>query len=1100
MLLRVDVTGPAGADGRHGAPGASGSFAGQDGGRGGDATEAHAGQNGGAILVTLSEPTRGQVRLTGERVAPDGSRTAIDETRDVGDYGFIDLVAMGGAGGHGGNGGDGGHGATGRRGSDATRYSSGGNGGPGGDGGDGGNATSGANGGAGGTVVVRVREEETHLLMLIRRSVSGGSGGQPGRNGQGGYAGSGGAGGSSHSWTTTEHYTDAQGNAQTRTHWHHNPGGSDGPSGYPGRAAVAPVHAGADGADGRYAIEVVDAAGRITTYPERYDLRLISFEHASENEDGIYEPGERVRVFDLKVRNVGGMPTPKHQKILLHLKSDAMVHPEDESLELPPSLAAGYEVVLSAKPLHLRLGDYRPTGPADAWSVTQTIRHGAYMPAVERAFTHYETEGSVALGRFDIRFPVELTDVECLHSLAGGQASSLAFTVVSRSQRMFGAEGDLGRALRIKLFLSDSELSDADVVATDPEGRALSLDAGHVREIPRLRPEEAMRFEYVLGVGAEAEEYAAARVWLSLDLGHVERPLETRPIQYRDHEIRVARRYQHTPGARTVLVVSHRTSADTLAAWQVAAEHLGFPLDILDLSYEGRLDPLGPRDDGPSILERVDAGTLIVLNDVVETPQGATPASTFFDLERVRDAIARGLDVAFVGEPADLAALVPQAAAEAEARFDEEGDLVSAIAKTDGPVDFELALHRIGFWFEAPTETLVAERAFALSKRLAARFPARRFIVVYHHHVERTHEGYVVRRWRAGSLRVLSLTVPGQGRVLEAQVNEAMRASPDYPVSLENLSVLLLARGFDERLTLLAKMAHGAIDTDAARALLDAMLVDLAAEQQSILVTGFRKGLGRDDLLKNLPLLCALADRAARGDLDVDPESELGRELCRFVGRLRFLTTSQVRLWEWPLLFLRRSVSLRGATLRLLERFVADTLAKNPLPDRAVVRTRQAQERIDDVVSALRDAHDKDSKGGRHAPAHRAHRVELAHRRRGAAKDGGGARSVEAGARHTGHGAKGPARARARARSAMRGQSPGPAPAPAGYADPRRGKRRASRARGGRRRRGRGPVGFWTVRSLLEMVGPWKGSPSGSRSGACRSSVSGPSDSRSVAT
>jgi hypothetical protein len=962
VLLRIDVSGRAGADGRHGRHGSSGGFSGQDGQDGADATPAHPGQRAGAILVTLSEPARGRVRLTGERVAPDGSRTPIDETRDVGDYGFVDLVAMGGPGGHGGNGGDGGHGARGRRGSDATRYSSGGNGGPGGDGGSGGNATSGADGGPGGTIVVRVRESDTHLLMLLRRNVGGGAGGAPGRNGSGGSGGAGGSGGSSHSWTTTEHYTDAQGNSRTRTRWHHNPGGSSGPSGHSGRDGFAHVTSGSSGQDGRYAIEVVDAAGRITTYPERYDLRLISFDHVSENEDGIYEPGERVRVFDLKVRNVGGMPTPKHSKIVLHLRSDAMVHPEDETLELPRGLPQGHEVVLSSEALHFRLGDYHPSGPGESWSITQTVRHGAYMPAVERPFAHYETEGSVALGHFQISFPVEISSIECLRSLAAGQASALAFTVLSRSQRVFGVDGELGRALRFKLFFRESELGDGDVVATDPEGRFLSLSAGHVRDIPRLRPEEELRFEYTFGVTHGAEEYAAARVWISLELGHVQRPLETRPVQYRAHETRVARRYRHTPGARTALVVNHRTDSEVLDAWERAAAALGFDLDVLDLSYEGRFDPLAERDDGPPLLERIEAGSVVVLNDVIETPGGPTPASTFVDLARLRRATDRGLDVAFVGEAPDLSAFLPDVPAEPKALALDEAALFEAIADTRGHVDLAIAVHRIGLWFEAPTELLVTERARSLSERLAARFPARRFVVVYDHRPEKLFEGYVVRRWRAGTLRVISFSEPGTGRVLEALVDAAKRSSPDYPTSRENLMTLLLARGFDERIDLLAKMARGEIAADPARALLDAMLVDLAAEQESVLVTGFRAGLGGDALATNLPLLSALVTRAERGELDVDPAKPLGEELCRFVGRLRLLTTSQVRFWEWPLFFLRRSVTLRSRTLDFLERFTSAALCRDDAPDRKAVRTREAEERIAEVVRALKDEHRHDRK------------------------------------------------------------------------------------------------------------------------------------------
>jgi len=957
VLLRVDVSGQRGANGAHGHHGEHGGWAGQGGGDGGSASRAYPGEHGGVIVVRLSEPRPGAVHVSGERVGPDGSRTSIDEQRDVGDLGFIDLVAMGGSGGRGGDGGPGGSGATGSAGADATRYSSGGSGGAGGHGGDGGDGTSGADGGVGGRIVVRVHERDTHLLMLVRRNVGGGAAGAAGHNGSGGYGGSGGSGGDSYSWSETSHYTDSNGNRQSRTSWHRNPGGVSGPAGHRGRSGGADLHSGKNGQDGRYAIEVEDDAGAVKTYPERYDLRLISFQHLSENEDGIYEPGERVRVFDLLVRNVGGMPTPAHRKTLLHLRSDVLVHPEDETLELPRSLPAAHEITLTGKSLHFRIGDWAPTTPGEGLSIGQTVRHGAYIPAVERAFSAYETEGSVALGRFDVSFPVEVSEIKCLRSMAAGQASAFRFSVRSRSGRELGRDGDLGRAVRFKLFFRNSELGDGPIWATDADGRELTLGAGHVRELPRLGPGDEPDYEYTIGIADGATEYSAAEVWVGLELGHVERPLEARPIQYRAHRIRVARRYRHRPGSNVVLVVNHRTERDVLDAWERTAKVLGFELDVLDLSYEGRIDLLGERDDGPPLVERIDNGTVIVLNEIVGTRAGETPAADFFDLDQLRDATMRGLDVAFVGEPVSLEAMLPALAVEPTARFEEEAELVEAIRGASGPIDLELVLHRIGFWFEEPTELLVAERALALSKRLTALFPARRFVVVHELGVDKTHEGYVVRRWRAGTLRVMSTLDSTSGRVLEAQVGKEDRVSPDYPASLGNLTTLLLARGFDERVELMLSRVGSGGDTAGVRAIVDAILVELATEQQAVLEERFRSGLNAESLLESLPLMRSFVEQAEAAGLHVDPKSPLGRELCRLVGRLRFFVQAQVRWWEWPLLYLRRSIMLRRATMDLTERLVDALVVATADPERVVVDRQEAEDQIDAVDRELRETY-----------------------------------------------------------------------------------------------------------------------------------------------
>ena len=251
-LLAYDASGRRGRNGQHGEDGASALRTGADGESGYDAGPAARGRDSGSIEVTLTRgPHDGSVAIGGTRKDHRGKGLGIRDELDFGDMGFIDLLARGGRGGHGGNGGHGGDGATGSSGSNASRYSSGGDGGRGGDGGDGGDASSGAHGGHGGGVLVAVAPEDTHLLMLLRHAVEGGDGGRPGKNGAGGGRGRGGSGGSSYSWTETESYTDAQGNSQSRTTYHSNPGGSDGASGRGGSSGNARAKQGKHGKRGR---------------------------------------------------------------------------------------------------------------------------------------------------------------------------------------------------------------------------------------------------------------------------------------------------------------------------------------------------------------------------------------------------------------------------------------------------------------------------------------------------------------------------------------------------------------------------------------------------------------------------------------------------------------------------------------------------------------------------------------------------------------------------------------------------------------------------------------------------------------------------------
>ncbi|MBW2464330.1 MAG: hypothetical protein JRH11_21955, partial [Deltaproteobacteria bacterium] len=374
--------------------------------------------------------------LDGWLVTARGERREVDQSVEFDDGGLIYLDAHGGLGGKGGVGGSGGSGYRGSDGSDATRYSSGSDGGPGGRGGDGGDGSGGAKGGRGGRVQIAVSADDTHLLMLIRSDVQGGDGGATGANGAGGAGGPGGSGGGGYSWTTTESYQDSHGHSRTRTSHHSIPGGSSGRWGASGSDGNARLAAGAEGAEGVFRI-AVHAEGKVTQYEDRYRLRLLSFQHASANEDGIYEPDERVEVSGLMVLNFGGMPTPRNHDVCLSLESSGWVWPdEDAHLVLSKSLPAG-EVAEVPGSLFFTLRDWQPNLPGEAFETFDHILHGAVLPAAYRDFEGYHGPEDPQ-GAVHVRFPIEVSAIESLHALAPGEAARVLFEMRSISRRAFG--------------------------------------------------------------------------------------------------------------------------------------------------------------------------------------------------------------------------------------------------------------------------------------------------------------------------------------------------------------------------------------------------------------------------------------------------------------------------------------------------------------------------------------------------------------------------------------------------------------------------------------------------------------------------------------
>lgn len=56
-------------------------------------------------------------------------------------------------------------------------------------------------------------------------------------------------------------------------------------------------------------------------------MKVLEYSIRFEDDDGIVEPGEMCYIENIKIQNVGKMPTPIHQDILLQVKANEHVVP-----------------------------------------------------------------------------------------------------------------------------------------------------------------------------------------------------------------------------------------------------------------------------------------------------------------------------------------------------------------------------------------------------------------------------------------------------------------------------------------------------------------------------------------------------------------------------------------------------------------------------------------------------------------------------------------------------------------------------------------------------------------------------------------------------
>lgn len=338
------------------------------------------GENGSSAL-----PQRLSLYVRDGRVVLDADVGSLGDqgtySLPLGDpYTSIYLAANGGHGGDGGHGGHGGRGVDGSSGADATRYSAAVNGGPGGDGGDGGDGGPGGQAGHAARIDISVNDEDTDLLLLVKRQprTTGGYGGQGGRGGDGGSGGQGGRGGRGFTWSER----DPQGHYHQRS----RPSGAYGSPGRSGRPGLN----GVQGTPGRDATFTIHVHGQ-GSFPSRYDLSIVGDVAVIDSSQyGVIEPGSPCSV-QYHVINCGGMPTPRLQRIFASAEPTQWVQPchleqdgVNGAVELPVSIPASTEHLLIPTPFYVKITDIDVPSVGSPLSFCTKIFHRATLERINQ--------------------------------------------------------------------------------------------------------------------------------------------------------------------------------------------------------------------------------------------------------------------------------------------------------------------------------------------------------------------------------------------------------------------------------------------------------------------------------------------------------------------------------------------------------------------------------------------------------------------------------------------------------------------------------------------------------------------------------------------
>ena len=438
------------------------------------------------------------------------------------------------------------------------------------------------------------------------------------------------------------------------------PGGRPGPSGSYGIDGLqAPP--GLDGQDGAVHFVVYDDETQLK-YDHIFNLNLLKSELAPVKQDGIIEPGCRVLVKSIKIRNVGGMPTPT-RSVLAYIKPDdcgpAMLNRPswvvsegyDRFVQLPPDLKPGVTVDVECATFNHKpdgrivpeinaAGEYlafcvAPVDPVHALSTlpdrhlrgevftdTASLTIRAQMTPFGRDFDAF-----VNPMPFTVTYPVKMSAVDSLPSFPPGGNSLVKFSVSNVARREYGRDSEIGRVVIIKATYTGGDLS-ASKVQFVPivDGNPTSLIAfNQLREviwpIPRLSAGETINLSGRLSLLEDAEPYTTADFSVDLLLGEIGNPKNPIRIQRRQISVLASTVYKKTPNSGTLLVVNQQTTKEELKAWKELAQFMfgdknpAGVVDVWDISQKGDFDLNSVLKSGSTLLEDWRSCTIVMLDN-----------------------------------------------------------------------------------------------------------------------------------------------------------------------------------------------------------------------------------------------------------------------------------------------------------------------------------------------------------------------------------------------------------------------------------------------------------------------------------------------------
>ncbi|KAL8834147.1 MAG: hypothetical protein Q9170_003894 [Blastenia crenularia] len=393
----------------------------------------------------------------------------------------------------------------------------------------------------------------------------------------------------------------------------HKAGAPDGNKGSSGRSPAVPVSPGRDGSDGTVGILVRYDDGSVSAYDSKFEFELLGFDVVDENGDGIFEPGECVIIKNIRIKNSGGMPTPKKTLIPVTMQPSTWLTPISgkDSVYLPLEIAVGGTKRI-ADEIWAKIKS--PTTPPNstAFKAVSTIKIQAVVPDLDRRLPRFEPSQNIS-----IQYPVKfITDgFKWMDTISQGSSTSLQWAVMNISSKDLGVNSQSRRTVVTRISCPTT----APVILGDTLSVGSQSDqCCRTQEIDFLRRDMSSPVSEGLLVAKNTPEYSTVEFLIEVlltpaSVGQFPKSQDPMTLQTHRLNMQVSKTWQYNASSEFLLLTSKSTTKDTIISWsQFIRKHLHKSVDVWNVSLYGGIEAEATYQ---SVLDSYVGKTVLALDD-----------------------------------------------------------------------------------------------------------------------------------------------------------------------------------------------------------------------------------------------------------------------------------------------------------------------------------------------------------------------------------------------------------------------------------------------------------------------------------------------------